>query len=154
MHFRITADTNKESGVGEVVYELSGPTRQHFISQDYGSGLPCLCVVLMCRDPELAFKRRVRFSEKEQTLYMDVMLHLPDLIPLAHAERRRAIVQRLEQEIPEVLTKYEFRDFDQPRFESDLHDWFTSLPGSLPPGIGSRNKEATPVPMLYFTTTR
>jgi len=127
MHFQITADTNKESGVGEVVDELTGPTRQQFISQNYGSGLPRLCVVLMCRDPELTFKRRVRFSKKEQTLYMDIMLHLPEMISLTHAERRRTIVQRLEQEIPEVLTKYAFQDFDQPRFERDVHDWFTSV---------------------------
>jgi hypothetical protein len=127
MHFRITADSNQESGVGDVVTDISGPTRQHFVPRDYGSGLPRIGVVLMCRDPHLDFKRRVRFSKKDQTLYMDVMLHLPDMIPLTHGERRRAIMQRLEQEIPEVLTKYAFRDFDQPRFESDLHDWFTSV---------------------------
>src|SRR5688572_19040015 len=125
MHFRITSDANQESGVGEVADELSGPTRQHFVPRDYGNGLPRLCVVLMCRDPHLDFKRRVRFSKNDETLYMDVMLHLSDMIPLTHDERRSVIVQRLEQEIPEVLTKYAFRDFDQSRFESDLHEWFT-----------------------------
>jgi hypothetical protein len=130
MHFRITADTNQESGVGDVVTELSGPTRQHFVPRDYGSGLRRLCVVLMCRDPRLDFKRRVRFSKKDQTLYVDVMLHLPDMVPLTHGERRRAVMQRLEQEIPEVLTKYEFQDFDQPKFESDLRDWFISVAAS------------------------
>ena len=127
MRFVITSDANHESGVGEVVDELSGPTRQHFLPRDYGSGLPQLGVVLMCRDPHLNFKRRVRFSKKDQTLYMDVMLHLPDMIPLTHDERRSVIVQRLEQEIPDVLTKYEFPDFDQTRFESDLREWFTTV---------------------------
>jgi hypothetical protein len=127
MHFRITADTNQESGVGEVVDGLSGPTRQHFVPRDYGSGLPRLCVVLMCRDPHLDFKRRVRFSKKDQTLYMDVMLHLPDMIPLTHGERRRVVMQRLEQEVSEALTKYEFKNFDRPRFENDLRDWLISV---------------------------
>ncbi|PYJ51171.1 MAG: hypothetical protein DME83_07865 [Verrucomicrobia bacterium] len=127
MHFRVTADTNQESGVGAVVDELSGPTRKHFVPRDYGSGLPRLCVVLICRDPHLDFEKRVRFSKKDQTLYMDVILHLPEMIPLTHDERRRVILQRLELEIPEVLTKYEFRDFDRARFESDMHDWFTSV---------------------------
>jgi len=126
MQFHITADTIQESGVAEVVYELSAPTRQHFASLDYGSGLPRLCVVLMCRDPKLDFKRRVRFSKQAQTLYMDVMLHLPDMIPLAHNERRSAIVVRLQREIPEVLTKYKFHDFDQPKFENELRSWFAS----------------------------
>ena|SRR2546430_10123451 len=126
MHFRITCDANKESGVGEVVDELSGPTRKHFVPRDYGSGLPRLGVVLMCRDPALNFKRRVRFSKKDQTLYMDVMLHLPEMIPLPHEERRGIIIDRLEQEIPEILNKYDFDNFDRSRFNSDLHEWFTT----------------------------
>ena len=127
MRFVITADSNQESGVSDVLYELSGPTRQHFLPRDYGSGLPQLGVVLMCRDPHFNFKRRVRFSRKDQALYMDVMLHLPDMIPLTHDERRRVIVQRLLLEIPEVLTKYAFRDFDQPGFESDLRAWLSTF---------------------------
>ena len=126
MHFRITCGANKESGVGEVVDELSGPTRKHFVPRDYGSGLPRLGVVLMCRDPALNFKRRVRFSKKDQTLYMDVMLHLPEMIPLPHEERRGIIIDRLEQEIPENLNKYDFDNFDRSRFNSDLHEWFTT----------------------------
>ncbi len=58
---------------------------------------------------------------------MDVMLHLPDMIPLTHDERRRVIVQRLLLEIPEVLRKYAFRDFDQPRFETDLRAWLSTF---------------------------
>ncbi len=127
MHLRITADSNQESGVSEVVIELSGPTRQYFVPRDYGSGLPRLGVVLMCRDLELDFNRRVRFSKKDQTLYMDVMLQLSDMISLAHNERRRVIIERLSREIPEVLTEYKFRDFDQPRFESELRAWFSSI---------------------------
>jgi hypothetical protein len=128
MHFRITADTNQESGVGEVVNELSGPTRQHFVPLDCGSGLPRLCVVLMCRDPKLGFKRRVRFSKQDQTLYMDVMLHLPDMVPLAHNERRNTIIACLQREIPEVLNKYKFHNFDQRKFENELRSWFAALP--------------------------
>ena len=124
MHFRITSDANQESGVGEVVCDLSGPTRKHFVPRDYGSGLPRLAVVLMCRDPALNFKRRVRFAKKNQTLYMDVMLHLPEMVPLTHHERCRVIIQRMEREISEALSKYNFADFDRPRFESDLQNWF------------------------------
>ena len=80
----------------------------------------------MCRDPALNFKRRVRFCKKDQTLYLDVMLHLPELIPLLHEERRSIIMERLEREIPEILSKYNFNNFERPRFESDLHEWFTT----------------------------
>jgi hypothetical protein len=84
MHFRITADSNQESGVGDVVTEMSGPTRQHFFPRDYGRGLLRLGVMLMCRAPHLNFKRRVRFFKKDQTLYMDLRLYLLDMIPPPH----------------------------------------------------------------------
>ena len=137
MHFGITCDANQESGVGEVVGELSGRTRKHFLPRDYGSGLLSLGVVLMCRDPALNFKPRIRFSKKDQTLYMDVMLHLLKMIPLSHQERRSVIIQKLEQEIAEILNKYDLDNFDRVRFESDLHEWFTQTPSqSLQPTAG------------------
>jgi len=126
MHFRITCDANQESGVGEIVGELSGPTENHFASLDYRSGLSVLGVVLMCRDPALNFKRRIRFSKKDQILYMDVMLDLPEMIALTHDGRRRVIMSKLEREIPKILNKYDFADFDRTRFETDLCDWFAT----------------------------
>jgi hypothetical protein len=129
MDLRITCDADQKSGVGEVVGDLSGPTRKHFASRDYGSGLPGLGVVLICRDPGLNLKRRIRLSKRDRTLYMDVMLQLPDMTALAHDERCRIIMQKLEQEISQTLTKYEFAEFDQARFESDLRAWFVSLGG-------------------------
>lgn len=137
MHFRITCDANQVSGVGEVVGELSGPTYKHFMTRDYGSGLPSLGVVLMCRDPALNFKRRIRFSKKEQTLYMDVVLHLPAMSRLPHYQKRHVIIQRLEREIREILSKYNVDNFDRVRFESDLHEWFIKTPNrSLQPTAG------------------
>jgi hypothetical protein len=58
---------------------------------------------------------------------MDVMLHLPDMISLPHEGRRRVIIQKLEREIPEVLTQYDFANFDQTRFEGDLRTWFSAV---------------------------
>ena len=124
MHFTITCDANPESGVGEIVGELSGPTRKHFAPLGYDSGQFSLGVVLICRDPALNFKRRVRFSKKDQTLYMDVMLHLPEMIGFTHDDRRHVIMSRLEQEIPEIIDKYDFADFDRAKFDSDLCEWF------------------------------
>jgi hypothetical protein len=59
---------------------------------------------------------------------MDVMLHLSDLASLAHNERRITITERLRREVPEVMAKYKFHDFDQRKFESDLSSWLDSLP--------------------------
>jgi hypothetical protein len=124
MDFIITCDANRESGIGEIVDEISGPTQDRFKKPDYGRGTPRLGVVLMCRDPALNFKRRVRFAKKRRTLLMDVMLSLSEMVYRSHQERRSVVTSKLEKEIPEVLRKYGFPQFDLLRFESDLHEWF------------------------------
>lgn len=123
MHVRITSDANSESGVGQVVHEISGQTRQNFVAKSYGSGLLGIGVVLMCRDSGLNFKRRVRFNRKEKTLYLDVMLELEQMRQLGHEERIREIAGRLMGEIPVVVRKYEIEEFDDDLFERDLKSW-------------------------------
>jgi hypothetical protein len=125
MHLRITSDANVESGVGQVVDEISGPTRRHFVPKSYGGGLAGVGVVLMCRDPKLNFKRRIRLARKERTLYMDVMLDLTEMRAADHGKRNLIIRERLIGEIPAIVRKYSVEDFDAPRFEQDLKAWLT-----------------------------
>ena len=132
MRLAITSDSNAGSGVGEVVDELSGPTEMHFVPKDYGAGLVRIVVVLMCRDPELAFKRRLRLSAKERILYMDIMLDLDQMRRANHQTRRKLIVEQLIREIPAVLRKYKDLDFDEAHFLQDLTAWFTTTT-SMPP---------------------
>jgi hypothetical protein len=106
---------------------LSGPTRRFFVPKDYGAGLSGLVVVLMCRDPELNFKQRIRFARKEKKLYMDVMLDLAQMRSAEWEERTRIIVERLAQEIPTVLHKYSLKEFDETRFVGDLRGWLKSV---------------------------
>jgi len=125
MHLRITDDSNAESRVGEFTYESSGPTRQFFAPKDYGTGLLGVVVGLMCRDPKLNFKRRIRFDRKDRKLYMDVMLDLPQMVQATPELRRKIIAERLMEEIPPVVHKYSIRDFDEARFTEDLKGWLT-----------------------------
>ncbi len=127
MLLRITGDINQESGVAEVIYEISGPTRKHFALKEYGAGLHGIGVILMCRDPELNFKRRLRFSKKDKTLYMDVMLDLEQMSQSSHERRKQIILERLAEEIPATLGKYSIRDFDEAHFVKDLKGWLKSL---------------------------
>ena len=124
MRFIITCDANEESGVGEIVEEISGPTRKHFVAKDYGVGLHGLGVILMCRDPELNFKRRIRLSKKEKILYMDIMLNFDQMKQIEHKERKEIIVSRILTEVPTILQKYSISDFDKEYFVNDLKDWF------------------------------
>lgn len=93
--------------------------RNFFEGRDYGSSVKAVGIVFMCRDPALNFKQRIRFSKKEREFSMDIMLHLPDMLPLNHAERRRILADRLVKEVPERLRRYSFPNFDYAAFESD-----------------------------------
>ncbi len=127
MHLRITCDVNEESGVGEVVGEISGPTRRHFVPKDYGIGLAGVAVVLMCRDPERNFQRRLRIARKEKTVFMDVMLDLAQMREADHSGRKQIIRERLTEEIPAVVRKYSIGDFDDARFAEDLKAWLAEI---------------------------
>lgn len=127
MHLRITSDANAESGVGQVVDEISGPTRRHFVPKDYGVGLLGVAVVLMCRNPELDFQPRLRFARKDKTVFMDVMLDLEQMRKAEHELRKRIVIEQLTEKIPPVLRNYSIRDFDEARFVEDLKRWLTEI---------------------------
>lgn len=123
----ISCDANAESGVGKVVEQISGATEVYFKAKYYGTGLLAVCVVLMCRNPELNFKRRIRFSKKEKILYMDIMLDLAQMRMAEHQSRRRLIIERLADEVPAVLRKYSLADFDEARFIEDFKNWLDGI---------------------------
>ena len=106
-----------------MVDEISGPTRKHFVAREYGDGFHCVVVVLMCRNPELNFKRRIRFAKKEKTVFMDILLELPTMNALEPEDRKRIVAQRLFDEVPDVLSKYKIPDFDKDAFIADFRAW-------------------------------
>ena len=127
MHLQITSDANEESGVGSVIDEMSGPTKKHFISKEYGKGLDGIVIVLMCRNPDLDFKQRIRFSKKEKMLYMDLMLDLAQMIQITDKERNQAVIDIIAAQAPEVIQKYSIPDFDAIRFVEDLRSWLKEV---------------------------
>jgi len=125
MRFRIVSDSNVEAGLSEISDGLfEGGFRNYFGEKSYDNSGLALGVVLMCRDPELDFKRRVRFSKQDNTLYVDVMLDLQQMSLADAAKRRRLVAEKLTAEIPKIIAKYKFKDFDLSTFSSDLQKWF------------------------------
>src|SRR6266567_5212704 len=107
MDLDITADIDEASGVGEVLISLwRAGYKRYFEARDYGSGLAAVGVVLMCANPELDFKRRLRFVKKDKILYMDIMLKLGEMKRASPTNRRKIIAQRIATEIPENLSRY------------------------------------------------
>lgn len=121
MRLFITCDIYWESRVDwvlEALYE-SG-YKSFFEEQDYGSSINSLVIILMCRDSYLNFKQRIRFSKKEETLYMDIMLDLEQFMKNTQKEREEIVVDKLISEVPLIIAKYKFRDFDLLTFEKDF----------------------------------
>jgi len=124
MRFRVVSDSNVEAGLSEIsdgFYE--GGLRNYFSEKYDDSGLN-LGVVLMCRDPELNFKQRISFSKKDNTLYIDIMLDFEQMSRADKHTRKRIVAEKLVNEVPQIIAKYKFKDFDLPRFSSDLRNWF------------------------------
>ena len=125
MGFRINilADYDWETRVGDVLDILSDTRYRFFFSErTYGSSVEAIVVVLMCQPLDL--KRRVRFSKKNKTLYMDIMLDYEQFIVISQSERNKIVIKKLISEVPEVLAKYKFEDFNYSKFQKDFVSFF------------------------------
>jgi hypothetical protein len=124
MNILITSDSDWQAKLSKVTDELyKRGYKDFFQERDYGPGLDSLCAVLMCRDPALKFKRRIRLSKKESTLYMDTMLDLTEMVGVGDEDRRRIVIERLLIEVPEVISRYKIDNFDSSRFVSEWTGW-------------------------------
>lgn len=128
MKLNILCDSDWESRVSSVLSQLSSSGYHRlFEERDYGIGLLGIVVVIMCRDPKLNFKRRVRFAKKEKHLYMDIMLNLDQMRQAEPNVRKRTIIDRLAEEVPIVLHRYAIPDFDDARFLADFKGWLKDI---------------------------
>ena len=124
MRLNILCDAHWESQLDKVVGRMSATRyRERFDAIDYGEGLGAITVILMCRRPELRFKRRIRFVTAERKLYIDVMFELSAMRHLDDDTRLRVVAGRLAEEIPIVLRESSIAGWEIERFESDLRAW-------------------------------
>ncbi|MDC4704647.1 hypothetical protein [Acinetobacter baumannii] len=123
--FFLTADSNIETGVGKALISMTPKDFNRFIEkQEYGSSLKGVGVVFMCRSPHLEFKQRIRHSKKEQVLYMDIMLDYHDFVAMTHEQRITTLCEKLLEEMPPIVRKYKFNDFDLDKLVNNLKIWF------------------------------
>lgn len=122
MKLFITSDSNTESGVGEATRGLAQALADYFANRRYNDSDLEIAICLMCRDPRWNFKQRIRFVKKENCLYMDIMLDL-DVMKYAERSHRKEIIgSKIVSEVPEIIAKKKFKDFDLPRFTKDLRE--------------------------------
>lgn len=121
MNFFITYDVAWETKIDQVLYTLQEARYdKFFLGRNYGESLIGVNIVLMCRNPLLNFKRRIRYSKKEKEIYIDIMLDYGKLINIGLDEKVRIVKSEIIQDIPRIVARYKFTDFDILKFEIDL----------------------------------
>lgn len=75
---------------------------------------------------ENKFKQRIRFSSSEQTLYIDIMLSLDQLLSIGQDEKNRIVLNNIIEEVPPIVLKYKkkIKDFDFDKFLLDFKKCF------------------------------
>jgi len=125
VRFRIVSDADQETGLHDISDEINrSPMDDFFVHRQYDDLGISIGVVLMGRDPGWNFQQRISFSKKENKLYMDLMFDWHSMVGAKHSARKRIVAEKMITEIPQIIAKKRFKDFDLPRFSSDLREWF------------------------------
>ncbi len=125
MKLILTSDSNVETGVGDIDFRT--PQLEAIRQSDYGPGVRAIGIILMCRSPHLNFHRRIRFHKKDRFFGIDVMLDYYQMRDASHETRCRLVAQKLLDEIPAIITKRNFSEFDTKSFIRDFMFWIQSL---------------------------
>ena len=123
MRLIISGDINESSGLVKVITDLSGSTERRFLDKNYGAGIASIVIILMCHEPSLVLKRRIRFTKKDKMLGFDMMLDFNEMKRLDHAARKQRVVELILADAPIILDKYSIPDFDKVRFMEDFTSW-------------------------------
>lgn len=124
MDFGVTCDANAESKVDQIMFGINGAFEEYFGDRFYDDSGIAMFIVLMCRDPAHNFKQRIRFSKKENCLYMNLMFDLDTMIQADLAQGRLIVGEKIVNEVPRIVANKKFQGFDLLRFSVDLRAWF------------------------------
>ncbi len=128
MRLFITCDSYWEAKIDKVLNTLYHTGYKHFFDrQNYGSSLDGVAIVLICQDSSLNLRQRIRFSKKEKTIYLDILLDLNQFLLIDQKQREEIVAGRLIHEVPAIIGKYKLKDFDLPKFEADFRAWASKI---------------------------
>jgi hypothetical protein len=123
MRFNILGDYTASSGVGIVLDNLTDKKyREFFQGKNYSQEIENITVVIMCQNPALELKQRIRFSKKEKKIYLDIMLDLSLISSMSYLQKETYIIERIVKEVPIIIEKYKIKDFNLVQFNTDLQE--------------------------------
>ena len=116
MNVNILADSSWESKLDHAMKVLDCRS----LAGDFGTGLDKIVICLMCRSTEHEFKQRVRHTQANATLGIDVMLDLPFFVSATHVQRRAKVAEQIAMQVRAVLVKKRIKEFDADSFLEHL----------------------------------
>ena len=86
-----------------------------------------VCISMLYYDPNHRFEDRNRHTQSDRTLDVILLFELAALRKMATAERPLFFANRLLTDLPSMIAKYKFVDFDLPKFETKFWTYFKEL---------------------------
>jgi hypothetical protein len=125
MRFNILADFYWEAKIDKVIFAFNDTGyRDFFEERNYGTSVDRIGIIFMCQPLNYKLKQRIRFTKNNRTLYLDIMLNLDEFIRIDQQERNKIATNKLLTEVPPIVKKYNFKDFDLEKFTMDLFKVF------------------------------
>ena len=125
MRINILCDADWEAKIDKVLDNFSNlGYRRFFEERSYGCSLEGVTIVLMCQDPKLNLKQRIKHSIKEKKIYLDIMLDLLQMKSIDQQQRNKIVADKIINEVSPIIAKYKFNDFDLVKFKEDLKKIF------------------------------
>lgn len=119
MKLWISADSDWRTYTGRILSEI-GRIEPGYSERDYGASVTRVSMILMCREPELNFRQRHRFSEGKGEYYTDIMLDYGVMLAADMHGRMSHVVEQIGRQLEVQLAKRTFEDFDVARFLRDI----------------------------------
>ncbi|MDB6057607.1 MAG: hypothetical protein JWO95_1451, partial [Verrucomicrobiales bacterium] len=95
MYVSLTGDTALESGVGAIIDLWAAAITLHFAPMNFGVGTVGVVIVLMCQDPCLKLKPRIRYLRAKKKIYADIMLNLQQMREADDKIRQKIIAEAI-----------------------------------------------------------
>lgn len=126
MRLNILCDADWEAKVDKVLDAFSNSGyRRFFEERRYGGGIEGIVIGLICQDPSLKLKQRIKYAKKEKRIYIDIMLDLNQFKQLDQNQRVKIAAEKIITQVPSIISKFKIEDFDYAKFEQDLREWFS-----------------------------
>lgn len=128
MILQFSGDYYDVSGFDDLIFSINNnKLDDYFIPKSYGNDLNKIFIVSRCLKKENEYKPSIRLRKSDSTLLIDIMFDLKSMIKATKRERREIFIKKINEELPPIIKKYKFKDFDLERFMADFNTYVKEI---------------------------